>query len=189
MMRLLLNWILSALALLVVTYVVPGFQVDGFGSAMWAALVIGLLNMTLGLLLKLVTFNRDGSYHAAVSAFAIHHLPAQQKRRLFSELFTLLEPSGIFVNMDFVSVDGPLRGIFDEQMVANLVHAERESGGDRTAEQVERDFLQNKATHQDRPDTAEDQVLWLRDAGFGSAEVHFKWGESAVFGAIKPGEG
>lgn len=56
MIRLLLNWVLSALALLIVTFIVPGFQVDGFGAAMWAALVIGFLNMTLGLLLKLITF-------------------------------------------------------------------------------------------------------------------------------------
>jgi tRNA (cmo5U34)-methyltransferase len=130
----------------------------------------------------------DGSHDAAVSAFAIHHLPAVRKRRLFSELFTLLEPGGIFVNMDFVSVDGPLQGMFDEQMVANLVRSERERGGERSPEQVERDFLQQKDTHEDRPDSAEDQVQWLRDAGFDATEVYFKWGEAAVFGATKPGE-
>jgi hypothetical protein len=37
-----------------------------------------------------------------------------------------------------------------------------------------------------RSDSAEDQVRWLLDAGFEYAEVHFKWAEAAVFGAIKP---
>lgn len=55
MIRLLLNWILSALALLIVSRVVPGFQIDTFGTALVAALVFGLLNVTLGLVLKLVT--------------------------------------------------------------------------------------------------------------------------------------
>jgi putative membrane protein len=55
-MRLLLQWILSAIALLIVSRIVPGFQVHGLMPALIAALVIGLLNATVGLLLKIVTF-------------------------------------------------------------------------------------------------------------------------------------
>ena|SRR6266496_2283856 len=55
-MRLLLNWLLSALALLIVSHVVPGFVLTGFVAALIAAVVIGLINATLGLLLKVVTF-------------------------------------------------------------------------------------------------------------------------------------
>jgi putative membrane protein len=55
MIKLLANWLLSAIALLIVSRVVPGFRVDSFGTALAAALVFGLLNATLGLLLKLVT--------------------------------------------------------------------------------------------------------------------------------------
>jgi putative membrane protein len=54
-MRLLLHWILSALALLVVSHLVPGFQVNGLLPALIAAVVIGLLNATLGLFLKIIT--------------------------------------------------------------------------------------------------------------------------------------
>jgi len=56
MTRLLVQWLLSAIALLVVSEFVPGFTVDGLGSALAAALVIGLLNATLGLVLKVITF-------------------------------------------------------------------------------------------------------------------------------------
>ena len=55
-MRLLLHWILSAIALLLVSQIVPGFRVHGLMPALIAALVIGLLNATLGLLLKIITF-------------------------------------------------------------------------------------------------------------------------------------
>ncbi len=55
-MRLLVNWLLSALALLIVAHIVPGFYVSGLGSALLAALVIGLINATLGLFLKVITF-------------------------------------------------------------------------------------------------------------------------------------
>ena len=54
-MRLLVNWLLSAIALIIVSYVVPGFHVEGFKEALIAAVVIGLINATLGMLLKLVT--------------------------------------------------------------------------------------------------------------------------------------
>jgi putative membrane protein len=56
MFRLLVNWILSALALIIVAHVVPGFHVTGFAAALWAALVIGLVNATLGIFLKVITF-------------------------------------------------------------------------------------------------------------------------------------
>ncbi len=55
-MRLLLHWILSALALLIVSRLVPGFVVRGLAPALIAALVIGLLNATVGLVLKIITF-------------------------------------------------------------------------------------------------------------------------------------
>lgn len=56
MMRLLVHWIISALLLLIVSRVVPGFAVSGFRSALIAALVLGLVNATLGLFLKILTF-------------------------------------------------------------------------------------------------------------------------------------
>lgn len=56
MLGLLVQWLLYALALLVVSKIVPGFYVDGLWPAMVAAVVIGLLNATVGLFLKVVTF-------------------------------------------------------------------------------------------------------------------------------------
>ena len=55
-MRLLLHWVLSALAVWIVAHVVPGISVSGPVAALIAALVIGLVNATLGLLLKVLTF-------------------------------------------------------------------------------------------------------------------------------------
>lgn len=56
MVHLLLSWILSALSLLIVAHLVPGFEVQSFGTALVAAIVIGLVNATIGLLFKIVTF-------------------------------------------------------------------------------------------------------------------------------------
>ena len=54
-MRMLVNWLLSALSVLIVAHLVPGFYVRGLFVAFLAALVIGFVNATLGVLLKLIT--------------------------------------------------------------------------------------------------------------------------------------
>jgi putative membrane protein len=55
-MALLLQWLLSAIALILVSKIVPGFHVLGLWPALIAAMVIGLLNATVGFLLKIITF-------------------------------------------------------------------------------------------------------------------------------------
>ncbi len=119
-----------------------------------------------------------GDYDAVVSGLAIHHLSAARKRELFAEAFALLAPGGVFANMDYVAIDGPLRGLFDEQMAANASHEAAEHAGE--AQDVDFDG------DEDQPDTVAEQLSWLRDAGFEQTEVHFKWAEAAVFGGIRP---
>jgi putative membrane protein len=55
-MNLLLNWLLSTIALLIVTRIVPGFEISSFWTAVLAAAVVGIINATLGLVLKILTF-------------------------------------------------------------------------------------------------------------------------------------
>ncbi len=55
-MQLLLNWLLSAISLLIVSYIIPGFHVSGFTAALIAAIVIAIVNVTVGLFLKIITF-------------------------------------------------------------------------------------------------------------------------------------
>ena len=55
MTKILAHWVLSALCILVVARFVPGFFVRGFGTALIAAVVIGLVNGTIGVFLKFVT--------------------------------------------------------------------------------------------------------------------------------------
>ncbi len=50
------NWLLNAVSLMIVAAVVPGIEIAGFGTALIAAVVIGFVNATLGLFLKIITF-------------------------------------------------------------------------------------------------------------------------------------
>lgn len=54
-MKLLLAWLINAVALVAVAYLVPGITVDGFVTALVAALILGLLNTFIRPLLVLLT--------------------------------------------------------------------------------------------------------------------------------------
>ena len=54
-MTLILVWLLNAVALLAVAYLLPGITLASFGSALVAALVLGLLNMLVKPVLVLLT--------------------------------------------------------------------------------------------------------------------------------------
>ena len=54
-MRILLVWLINALALIVVAYLMPGITVSGFGAALIAALILGLINAVVKPVLVLLT--------------------------------------------------------------------------------------------------------------------------------------
>ena len=56
MLRMLLHWVVTALAVWITSRVVPGFYVNGASAALIAAVVIGLVNETIGIFLKIITF-------------------------------------------------------------------------------------------------------------------------------------
>ena len=55
MVDLLFHWFISAASLLIVAFLFPGIEVRGFGTALIAPIVIGLVNATLGIIAKVLT--------------------------------------------------------------------------------------------------------------------------------------
>ena len=56
MMRLLLQWVLSALSLMAVAKLLPGFRIQNFGSALVVAAVYGVLHVLLYRVLVFLAF-------------------------------------------------------------------------------------------------------------------------------------
>jgi len=52
---LLIHWFISAGSLLIVAFLFPGIEVSGLGSAVIAPIVIGFINATIGLVVKIIT--------------------------------------------------------------------------------------------------------------------------------------
>jgi tRNA (cmo5U34)-methyltransferase len=106
-----------------------------------------------------------GRFDVAVSALAIHHLPDQRKRELFAEVFDLLVPGGAFYDLDVVAAPS------DE------LHA---------LSQAAFGFDSRQQDPSDQPARLEDQLGWLREAGFGDVDCHWKWLELSLVGGTKP---
>lgn len=56
MIQMLVLWLVSAIVLMITAYLVPGFKIKSFGSAMWASIVVGLLNMLIRPVLMFLSF-------------------------------------------------------------------------------------------------------------------------------------
>jgi putative membrane protein len=70
-----LRWLVNAAVLLLIARFVPGFQIHSLGSALLAVVIIGIVNATLGLLLKIITLPLSAITHGlfvfVVDAFVI----------------------------------------------------------------------------------------------------------------------
>jgi putative membrane protein len=53
--NLLLVWLINAAALLLLPYLLPSIRIEGFGTALWAVVILGLVNAVLRPLLILLT--------------------------------------------------------------------------------------------------------------------------------------
>ena len=101
-----------------------------------------------------------------VSGFAIHHQPHDRKQTLYREIYDLLPPGGVFLNLEHVaSATSAGEALFDDFFVDSL-HAYHE----QSDPQVQREAIAQK--YYNRPDkvenilaSVEDQCEWLRAIG------------------------
>ncbi len=120
-------------------------------------------------------------FDVVVSGYAIHHLPDERKRALYSEIYELLVPGGIFVNVEHVASPTQwVESLFIESFADNLYAVTRHEG--YTREQIV------QRLHEDDGDicaSVEDQCAWLRQIGFEHVDCYMKIYALAVFGGRK----
>lgn len=122
-----------------------------------------------------------------VSGYAIHHQADERKKALFSEIYSLLRPGGLFVNMDHVaSRTGWAREISDELFIESLHEYSRARGREESFEEVAEKFHHRSDKEANVLSTVEDQCAWLRGCGFERVDCYFKLFELAVFAGLRP---
>ena len=117
-------------------------------------------------------------YDAIVSALSIHHLDHAAKQALFAKIFASLRPGGVFVNAEQVA--GPTSAL-DEFYKKLWLQQVREAGA--TPDQIADSLYRQQ---DDRCASVEDQLDWMRNAGFSDADCWFKDNRFAVLAGTHP---
>jgi tRNA (cmo5U34)-methyltransferase len=120
----------------------------------------------------------NGTYDSIVSALSIHHIDDAAKRALFSKIFKALRPGGTFVNAEQVA--GPTPEI-DHRYKELWLEQVREGGA--TPDQIADSLYRQQ---DDRCASVEDQLDWMREAGFTDADCWFKDNRFAVLSGTRP---
>jgi tRNA (cmo5U34)-methyltransferase len=112
-----------------------------------------------------------------VSSLSIHHLDDSGKREVFRKIHAALKPNGVFVNAEQVAGRTPA---LDARYKDRWLKQVRAAG---VAEQQIADSLYRQ--QEDRCASMEDQLGWMRSAGFDDADCWFKDNRFAVLSGTK----
>lgn len=126
-------------------------------------------------------------FDVVISGFAIHHSEDIRKKQLYQEIFELLNPGGVFVNIEHVSSASPLgERLFDRLFVAHIVRMKLSNGEAADFETVLREHGNRLDKSANRLAAVETQLRWLRDIGFTDVDCYWKQYELAVLAGYKP---
>ena len=128
-----------------------------------------------------------GTFDAVISARALHHFTENQRRRhIFTELFTLVRSGGCFINADNVraatkSLSERYRRARDEYLDRYV----RESSGGRTNLADAKAATPSSYHGPHNNGILEEELAWLREAGFEDVDCFWKFTTTVVYGGFK----
>lgn len=133
----------------------------------------------------------DQPLHACISAYAIHHLEAHEKRDLFLDITSLLSPGGVFVVADLIEPQSGLgRRVAAKQWDEIVRERSLRLGENLSAYEY---FVQSNWNYfstpgpdpVDHPSGLREQLEWLCEAGLEAVDVHWMKAGMALFSGRK----
>ncbi len=125
----------------------------------------------------------EAPFDAAIAVQSVHHLDAAGKQALFAWVAGQLRPGGMFLLSDRIHL--PSAALFPYYQALYAARQAQQGGPPLPTGFGYAAHLRALAQRADVPDTVEDQLVWLRAAGFGEAGCFYRYIERAVFGGLK----
>lgn len=124
-------------------------------------------------------------FDLVVSGLAIHHQSDESKFRIYGDIFGLLSPGGVFLNIEHVlSPTELVKTMADDYFIDSLYEYNRARG--LTREEVAGEFYNRVDKAANILGPVETQCEWLKRIGFTDVDCFFKVFELAVFGGRRP---
>lgn len=125
-------------------------------------------------------------FDIVVSGFAIHHQSDTRKRGIYAEIFGLLAPGGLFLNLEHVASATPSgERLFDEFFIDHLHEFQGKAEPALPRSQVAQKYHDRPDKHENILAPVDRQCDWLREIGFSEVDCFFKVFELALFGGRK----
>lgn len=122
-------------------------------------------------------------FDAVLSGYSIHHQPDARKREVYAEILTLLEPGGLFLNIEHVASPTPWVEARHDDYFIDSLHAHALRRDPASTWQAMRDLYRERRDHgANQLAPAERQCDWLRELGYADVDIYFKVFELAIFG-------
>ncbi len=125
-------------------------------------------------------------FDVVVSGYSIHHQPDARKRAVYGEIFDLLTPGGLFVNVEHVSSPSPgIEGLHEDVFIDSLHAFHQANGSTMSRAEIADEFYRRPDKQANILAPVENQCAWLRELGYVDVDCYFKYFELAVFGGRK----
>jgi SAM-dependent methyltransferase len=131
--------------------------------------------------------SRYGGFDVIVSGLSIHHQKDERKREIYEEIFNLLAPGGLFLNLEHVASPSPfLQHLHEEIFIDSLYTYHHTLDSTKTREEIARNHYNNPLHEANILTLVDTQCSWLREIGFKEVDCYLKIFEVALFGGMKP---
>lgn len=130
---------------------------------------------------------KDAPFDVIVSGFAIHHQPDDRKQEIYQEIYQILKPGGLFLNLEHIASHSKLgeKG-FDELFVDSLYAFHQDKEPQKSREEIDQQYYSRADKKANILTLVETQCEWLRNIGFVDVDCFMKIFEIGLFGGIRP---
>lgn len=132
------------------------------------------------------TISSSKKFDLIISGYSIHHISNKKKRRLYTDIYNLLNNGGLFLNLDHVSSSSEtLEEIFNELFLDSMSDYHDSKNENKTIQEIKDLYHDPEHKKLNILKAVEVQCNWLNEIGYSNVDCYLKIFELALFGGTR----